>query len=138
MDPITKTYVSLGLVFLALFEFWAAMRLFGKKGSPSKHARLILRLHRIAGYIFAFYFIYISWVCVDLMDRLADAGRPPDSRAVIHAFFAMCLFGALLLKISFIRLYRNYRPYVPMLGMAVSVGTLILWGLAGWMFLIII
>ena len=63
MDPVTKTYVALGLVFLALFEFWAAMGIFGKKGKPSPRARLILRLHRIGGYIFLVYFIWISWIC---------------------------------------------------------------------------
>ncbi len=61
----------------------------------------------------------------------------PDSRAVIHAFFAMCLFAVLLLKIGFVRLYRNYRPYVPLLGIIVASGTLVLWGLAGWMFLVL-
>lgn len=138
MNPITKTYLALILVFLAVFEFWAAMRLFGKKGSPSKHARLILSLHRIGGYIFLVFFIYISWVCVDMMDRLADAGKQFDSRAFIHGFFAMCLFAALLVKISFIRMYRNYRPYVPVLGIGLSAGTLVLWAFAGWLFLVIL
>ena len=138
MDPVTKTYVSIGLVVLALFEFWAAMRIFGRKGQPGKHSRLILRLHRIFGYLFLIYFVWISWICVDLMDRLSQVGRTLDSRAVIHGTLAMTLFGILLLKISFIRLYRNYRPYVPMLGICVVLGTLVLWGLAGWMFLILL
>ena len=138
MDPLTKTYVSIGLVILALFEFWAAMRIFGKKGPPGTSARHILRLHRIFGYLFLVYFVWISWICVDLMDRLAQAGRALDSRAVIHATLAMVLFGILLLKISFIRMYRNYRPYVPLLGICLVIGTLVLWGLAGWMFLILL
>ncbi len=138
MDPLTKSYVSLGLVVLALFEFWAAMKIFGRKGPAGKSVRLVLRLHRIAGYVFLFYFVWISWICVDLMDRLAAAGGKLDSRAVIHATLAMSLFGILLLKLSFIRLYRNYRPYVPLLGILLVVGTLVLWGLAGWMFLILL
>ncbi|MBI4772713.1 MAG: hypothetical protein HY788_00795 [Deltaproteobacteria bacterium] len=138
MDPVTKTYVSIGLVVLAAFEFWAAMRIFGRKGQPGKYSPLLLRLHRIFGYLFAVYFVWIAWVCVDLMDRLADAGRTLDSRAVIHATLAMTLFGVFLVKISFIRMYRNYRPYVPMLGICLVVGTLVLWGLAGWMFLILL
>ena len=138
MDPLTKTYVSIGLVILALFEFWAAMRIFGKKGPPGTSARIILRLHRIFGYLFLVYFVWISWICVDLMDRLAQAGRALDSRAVIHATLAMVLFGILLLKISFVRMYRNYRPYVPLLGVCLVIGTLVLWGLAGWMFLVLL
>ena len=136
MNPLTKTYLAIGLVVLALFEFFAAMEIFGKAKKPGPHARFILRLHRVAGYLFLAYFVWISWICVDLMDRLTNAGVPLDSRATIHAFFAMALFGVLLLKISFVRLYRNYRPYVPFMGITLSTGTLVLWGLAGWMFLI--
>lgn len=137
MNPLTKTYVALGLVFLALFEFWAAMGVFGKTGKPGAYTRLILRLHRLGGYLFLVYFIWISWICVDLMARLAAAGRPPDIRGFGHGFLALVLLALLLLKISFIRFYRNYRPYVPALGIIVATGTLVLWGIAGWMFLIL-
>ena len=138
MDPITKTYVSSGLVAFALFEFWAAMNVFGTTGKPSPNARLFIRLHRILGYVFLFYFVWISWVCLDLMERLADAGRELDARAAIHGSLATILFLALLLKISFIRMYRKYRPYVPLLGIVVAVGTLALWGIAGLWFLFIV
>jgi len=138
VNPLTKTYISLGLVVLALFEFWAAMKIFGKTEKAGPHARLILRLHRLFGYIFLVYFVWISWVCLDLMERLAQAGKPLDVRGFFHGFFAMSLFVVLLLKISFIRLYRKYRPYVPILGIALSSGTLVLWGIAGLMFLFLV
>jgi hypothetical protein len=137
MDPVTKTYLALGLVFLAIFEYWAAMQIFGKKGKPGPHAKLVLRLHRIGGYVFLAYFMWISWICIEMMGRLANAGKPLDARGFFHGFLAMSLFGVLLVKISFVRFYRNYRPYVPLLGIVLSTGTLVLWGIAGWMFLIL-
>ena len=130
--------MSLGLVVLALFEFWAAMRVFGTTGKPGPRARLIIRLHRIGGYVFLAYFIWISWVCLDLMDRLGAAGKGPDARAAIHGSLAIALFLLLLLKLSFVRLYRKFRPYAPLLGIILAVGTLTLWGIAGLMFLILI
>lgn len=71
------------------------------------------------------------------MAKLAAAGKPLDARAFYHGFLAMALFGVFLCKICFIRLYRNYRPAVPALGIVLSVGTLVLWGIAGGMFLIL-
>ena len=138
MDPITKTYVSSGLVVFAVFEFWAAMSVFGTTGKPGPNARLFIRLHRIFGYVFLFYFIWISWVCLDLMERLADAGRNLDARATIHGSLATILFFILLLKISFIRMYKKYRTYVPLLGMIVAAGTVALWVIAGLWFLFIV
>ena len=135
MDPLTKTYVALGLVFIALFEFISAMHIFGKK-TPQAHGPLVMRLHRIGGYTFLVYYIWISWVCIDLMARLAQAGKPLEVRGFYHGFLAMALFAILLLKISFVRFYRRYVTAVPVLGIIVAIGTLVLWGIAGWMFLI--
>jgi hypothetical protein len=136
MNPLTKTYVALGLVILAVYEFTTAMYVFGKK-QHTPQARKILRLHRIGGYAFLVYYIWISWVCIDLMGRLAEAGKLLDVRGFSHGFLAIVLFVILLLKISFIRFYHNFRNYVPLLGIIISSGILVLWGIAGLMFLII-
>jgi hypothetical protein len=137
MDPLTKTYVSLGLVVLALFEFITAMYVYGKK-PPRPHGRAVMRIHRIGGYVFLVYFVWISWVCVDLMGRLAQAGQPLDVRGFGHGFFAMALFAVLMIKISFARFYRRFLTSIPTLGIIVASGTLVLWGIAGWMFLILL
>ena len=138
MDPLTKTYISFGLVVLAIFEFWAAMQIFGRAGKPGPHARLVLRLHRIAGYIFLVYFAWISWACLDLMERLAEAGKGIDARGTIHGALAILLFLILILKLSFVRIYKKYRPYAPLLGIILAIGTLALWGIAGMMFFFLV
>ena len=104
MDPLTKTYVALGLVFIALFEFITAMHVHGKK-PPQPRGPLVMRLHRIGGYVFVFYFIWITWVCVDLMARLAQAGKPLEVRGFYHGFLAMALFAIFLLRGHFTRDY---------------------------------
>jgi hypothetical protein len=111
------------------------MHIYGKK-PPQSRGPLIMRLHRIGGFTFLLYFIWISWVCVDLMARLAEAGKPLEVRGFYHGFLAMAIFAILLLKISFVRFYRRYIKAVPILGIIVALGTLVLWGIAGWMFLI--
>jgi hypothetical protein len=136
VNPLTKTYLALGLVVLAIFEYWAGMQVFGRM-QPHPKARLFMRLHRIGGYAFLVYYIWISWVCIELMGSLAEAGKALDVRGFFHGFLAMALFVVLLVKISFVRAYRKYVRLVPPLGMIVSAGTLVLWGIAGWMFLIL-
>lgn len=135
MDPITKTYVSFGLVVLALFEFWAGMSVRGAAKPPAS-AKLRLRLHRIFGYVFLAYFVWISYVCLDLMNRLANAGNYIlDSRATIHAVIALAVLALLLLKISFVRSFPKYRANAPTLGIVITASTLVLWFLAGYMFM---
>lgn len=138
MTPVTKTYLAAGLALLALFEFLTAMKLFGSKG-PHAHAALLMKLHRLAGYIFVVYFAVISWICLDMMSRLARVGNYIlDARGAGHALLALVLFAVVLLKIGFIRFYRNYRPYVPLLGIILAAGTVVLWLFAGWMFLFLV
>ena len=84
MDPLTKTYVSFGLVVLALFEFWSVMRIFGKR-PPGKGARLTLRLHRIGGYVFLVYFAWISWICFNMMGRLSEGSNRKPPKCSVNA-----------------------------------------------------
>lgn len=138
MHALTKTWISLGLVVIALFEFWSAMSIFGDKKERAKNPKLLLNLHRAAGYVFAVYFIWISWVCVGLMQNLYAAGNYAlDARNFGHGALAIALVIVLALKVAFIRRYRNYRPYVPLLGIILVTGTILLWGISGWMYLII-
>ena len=138
INPVTKSYLAAGLVFLSLLEFLIGMQLFGKKG-PHAKAKLHMQLHRIFGYVFGAYFIWISWICIDMMGRLSRAGGYElDARGFGHAFFAMVLFGVFAVKVSFARVYKNYRAYVPLLGIMLAVGTIVLWGVAGWMFLVLV
>ena len=138
MHALTKTWISLGLVALAMFEFWTAMSVFGDRKERASNPKLLLILHRAAGYVFGVYFIWISWICVDLMQKLYAAGNYAlDARNFWHATLSIALIIILALKVAFIRRYRNYQPYVPLLGLILVAGTVLLWGISGWMYLII-
>ncbi|HPD17431.1 MAG TPA: DUF6529 family protein [Planctomycetota bacterium] len=140
MNQFEKTYVALGFVALALVEFATAMRVFGCKGDPSPRARLLMRVHRIGGYVFLVYALFLAWVGLDMMERYFAAGNYAerfDARVFTHALLAFGLIALLLLKIFFIRVYRAYRPYVPLLGIAVAAVAVIIWLVAGLMFLAI-
>lgn len=134
MTPFTKTYLSFGLVVLAVLEFVTAMRLFGRKG-PKAYAQETMRVHRVLGYVFIVYFAWISWVCLDMMARLGAVGYEMDARGALHGALALALMAVWGLKVSFVRFYTEFRTYVRLLGMVLSLGTLVLWGVAGWMFL---
>ncbi|MBM4033322.1 MAG: hypothetical protein FJ291_16285 [Planctomycetes bacterium] len=140
MNQFEKTYVALGFVALALFEFLTAMRVFGVKGEPTRHARLLMQLHRVGGYVFLCYALFLAWIGYDMMGRYFAGGSYAarfDARVFTHAFLALSLIAVLLLKIAFVRLYRAYRSYAPLLGIIMSAVALVIWFIAGWMFLAI-
>jgi hypothetical protein len=141
MDEIsvkTKTYVTLGLVALALFEFVTAMYVYGHKGSKA-HSKLVLNLHRIGGYVFLVYWLWPMIVGADLLTRLSryEDGWQFDGPRFYHAFLGVAVFVMLLLKIAFVRFYTNLRPSARLLGILITVGAVITWIIAGafWLFM---
>lgn len=138
MNVMTKTYISFGLVILAIFEYYSAMSVFGRQ-SPHPWGKHLMKLHRICGYVFLFYMLWISWVCLDLMQKLATAGNYHlDARGFFHGLLAITMIVTLGLKISFIRLYRKFQPLVQSMGIFLSGATIVLWCASGLMFLYLV
>ncbi len=137
MTPMDKTVISAGLVILALIEFFTAMYLFGNKGAKPL-ARAALAVHRITGYIFLIWFIWVVWIGVDLLARLSESGTGWQFHGprFYHAFLAVVLLLILILKIAFVRFYRNYRLNAKWMGFVLVVGTITVWLIAGWFYLI--
>ncbi len=141
MDDIsvkTKTYVTLGLVVLALFEFITAMSVYGRKGDK-RNPKLVLTMHRVGGYVFLVYWLWPMIVGADLLSRLSryTDGWQFDGPRFFHAFLGVTVFVMLLLKIAFVRFYTNFRQSARLLGILISVGAVITWIIAGafWLFM---
>lgn len=133
---LTKTYVTVGLVALALFEFITAMYVYGQK----KHrafVKPVLTMHRIGGYLFWVYWLWPMLVGADLLGRLSQYtdGWHFDGPRFFHAFLGVCVFLLLLLKIAFVRFFQNYRPSAQLLGILISVTAIVTWLIAGWFWL---
>jgi hypothetical protein len=136
VSVLTKTYVTLGLVVLALFEFITAMYVFGKKGNKP-YSRLMLTLHRVGGYVFLVYWLWPMVVGANLLGRLSryTDGWQFDGPRFYHAFLGITVFIVLLLKIVFIRFYPNFKTSARLLGIMISAGAVITWLIAGWFWL---
>ncbi len=134
----TKTFVTIGLVVLALFEFVTAMYVYGRKGKK-KNPKLVLTMHRVGGYIFLVYWLWPMIVGADLLGRLSryEDGWQFDGPRFYHAFLGVTVFALLLLKIAFVRFYTNFRPSARWLGIVISVGAVVTWLIAGafWLFM---
>jgi hypothetical protein len=137
MGVMAKTWLSLVMILLGMFEFWLAMKVFGKK-PPSPKAKALLKLHRILGYVFLAYLIGIMIIGFVLFNIFSQVGIEFSSRVIIHIALAMIIFILLVLKIIFIRAYRQYRPIVPALGIMVVGGSVFVWMIAGLLYLVML
>jgi hypothetical protein len=132
VSVLTKTYVTIGLVVLALFEFITAMYVFGIKGKKWQ-PQLVMTLHRVGGYIFLLYWLWPMIVGLDLLGRLSrySDGWQFDGARFYHAFLGVAVFVLLLLKIICIRFYQQFRQSSKWLGIIITVLAIITWVIAG-------
>lgn len=134
----TKTFVTVWLVVLALFEFVTAMYVYGRKGEK-ENTKLVLTMHRVGGYIFLVCWLWPMIVGADLLGRLSryEDGWQFDGPRFYHAFLGVTVFVLLLLKISFVRFCTNFRTSARWLGIVISVGAIVTWIIAGafWLFM---
>lgn len=132
ISVLTKTYVTIGLVVLSLFEFVTAMYAFGIKGKKS-HLKLVLVLHRIGGYIFLLYWIWPMVVGLNLLTRLSryTDGWQFDGPRFYHAFLGVMVLLVLLLKVLCVRFYEQFRTSSRWLGIIISIMAIITWIISG-------
>lgn len=132
VSVLTKTYVTIGLVVLALFEFITAMYVFGRKGSKA-NPKLAMTLHRVGGYVFLIYWIWPMLIGISLLGRLSryEEDWHFDGPRFYHAFLGVSIFITLLLKIIFVRFYPNFRPSARLLGILISAATIVTWLISG-------
>ena len=133
---LTKTYVTAGLAVLALFEFFTAMYIFGRKGAKA-HMKTVLLIHRIGGYVFLIAWLWPMFVGANLLARLSryEDGWQFDGPRFFHAMLGVTAFLLLLLKVSFVRVYQSYRPSARLLGISISFIAVLTWLIAGWFWL---
>jgi hypothetical protein len=144
----TKLYATIGLVVLALYEFWSAMYVYGRKEPGKKHVRLVTSSHRLLGYIFLVYWLWPVFAGLGLISQLSEVagaawrvepgdGRPlyMDARVFYHALLGTVVLLLLLLKIAFVRIWTNYRKHARMLGIIIFLAAVVTWIISGlyWM-----
>lgn len=109
----------LGVIFLlagiiALFSMLTLMGRTERKASE----KLLRRLHKGSGLVFAILLLVISYLC---MKYWVSAGDQISTRAVFHGVLAFAVIIIFVLKLLIVRFYKQFLKFVPVMGMTVFV-----------------
>ena len=130
---LIKTILSIVLLLLAFIAMFTMFEIFGrseKRFNPSK----LIRIHKFNGRFYFLLFLIISYFCIDFMVKTKGEIAP---RATFHAVFALTIIVLLFLKISFVRIYRQFYNQVKILGLLIALLTFLLVGTSGGYYLIV-
>lgn len=125
--------VLLGIAFVVLgfaamflmYHLWGYP--FDKTTHTSAAPRWAMYLHRLLGYLFAVVYIAMMW---KMVPRLWEYQVELPARTVVHIVIGFGIGFLLLVKIAIMRFFRHFEEWMPYLGTAIMLGTIILIGLS--------
>ena len=119
-------FIVLGFAAMFLmYHLWGYP--FDKATHTSAAPRWAMLLHRLLGYAFAVVYVLMMW---KMVPRLWEYQVEFPARTVVHIVVGFAIGFLLLVKIAIMRWFRHFEEWMPYLGTAIMLGTVILIGLS--------
>ncbi len=110
-----KSILAVFFLLAGTIALFSMLTLMGKTERKAD-AKLLRKLHKGAGLVFAILLLVISYFCVKYW---ASAGDQISTRAVIHGVLAFAVIIIFVLKLLIARFYRQFLKFVPVMGLTV-------------------
>jgi len=130
---LIKSYLSAIIIILSGFALFTMLEVFGRE-QKRYNIETLKRLHRINGIIYIALSFVISFLCIK---TIFDSGAELSPRGAFHLVFALSVISVLLIKILFIRFYRQFYNQVKIIGITLVMLTIGLVGTSGGYYLVI-
>lgn len=121
---LVKSLLAMPLFILALFAMFTMFEIFGRSEKRFDIERL-KKLHRLNGKIYFLLYAIIAYFCLDF---ILNTKAEPSARATFHGVFSLTVIILLFLKVSFVRIYRQFYGQVKIIGLLIA---LITFGMIG-------
>lgn len=128
-----KSILSLVMILAAIIAMFTMFEIFGRGSAKYKVASL-KALHRVNGVIYLILFLYIAYHCIDFI--ISTKGEL-SSRATFHSIFALTILVLLGVKISFVRMYKQFYGQARTLGLVIALTTFGMTGTSGIYYLLV-
>lgn len=107
-----KSLLSIIMLFLAFVALFTMFEVFGKSEKKYNVTKL-MKIHRANGKIFILLYLIIAYFCLQFLWNTKAELSP---RATFHGVLALAVILLLALKISFVRLYKQFYGQVKIIG----------------------
>ena len=125
-----KALLSLVLLLPAVYSMYTMFQVFGG-AAVDNVARIKLR-HKVSGYLFLLIVFLISYLCVGFA---AASKAEPSPRAVIHIVLALAIMTLIVIKVLFIRRFRQFYEQAKTIGIVIGIMSIVMIGISGGYFL---
>jgi mono/diheme cytochrome c family protein len=124
---LIKSLLSLLLLICAGLNMYTMFEIFGR-GPSVASAGKFTKIHKASGYVYVLLFVLVSYLCIGFM--MASKAEP-SPRAALHIVLAYFLIVLFILKVLFVRVYRQFYAQARTIGIVMGVMTFVLVGISG-------
>jgi mono/diheme cytochrome c family protein len=121
------------MILAALIAMFTMFEIFGR-GSAKYKVTTLKVLHRVNGVIYLILFLYIAYHCIDFI--ISTKGEL-SSRSTFHSIFALTILVLFGVKISFVRMYKQFYGQARTLGLVIALTTFGMVGTSGIYYLLV-
>ena len=121
-----KSLLSLLLLLGAGVSMYTMFEIFGR-GPSVASAGIFKKLHKASGYVFVILFVLVSYLCIGFMTASRAELSP---RAALHVVLAWSLIVLFIVKVLFVRVYRQFYAHARTIGIVMGVMSFVLVGIS--------
>lgn len=130
---LIKSILSSVMIAMAIIQMFVMFELFGR--DPVRYnAATLKRIHRINGSLYILLYFIIAYFC---LGYIISTKSEPTARVAFHAVFALSLIILLFIKITFIRLYRQFYDKALTLGPLIAFFSFLMIATSGGFYLLV-
>ncbi|MEW6002508.1 MAG: cytochrome c [Nitrospirota bacterium] len=122
-----KSILSLYIVLAAFIAMFTMFEILGK-GEKKYDISKLKRIHRTNGISYFLVYLFIAYFCLSFIITSKSELTP---RGTFHSVFALTVIVLLGLKVSFVRIYRQFYGKVPTIGLLIALTTFGMMGTSG-------
>lgn len=130
---LIKSLLSLVLLTLTFVAMFTMFEVFGRADKKFNIQKLIT-IHRLNGKLYFLLYICIAYFCLDFIIKTK---AEPSPRSIFHGVFALAVLVLLCLKVSFVRIYRQFYGQVKTIGILIALLTFGMIGTSGGYYLLV-
>ncbi len=129
---MVKSILSILLIFLSIIALFTMFEILGRPEGKYNIEEL-KKIHRINGKLYFLLYIIISYLCINF---IVDTKSELNPRSTFHTVFAFSILMLFLLKISYLKIYRQFYSQVKILGLLIVIFTFLSFATSGGYFLL--
>jgi len=127
-----KSLLSLLLLALAGFSAYTMFEVFGRGETRAERITLLKMRHKIFGWLTILLLLFISYLCIGF---LAASKAEPSPRASLHILVALAFIALFIIKMLFVRPYKQFYAMAKTIGIIIAVLIFNLVGLSAGVYL---